>query len=282
MPAAGEEYLEPAYYTRILKPYVFSGQSDLALLEESLSRVSTDTRTVLELGPGTGRATQLLFQKCVGAHYTGVDLSSRMVESSVNRFGAERLHARWIVQDAAMFLDENKDQYDLVVSLWSISHAIHQSIARTGGTAQAERAVWRLFTECVSEGGHVFIVHFDSRSDEQLLSIRHRGRVWPFLKIGAPSPSECIFTSACERLSRKSGWQVNIRRLIGNDIVYASMEEALEVYMNFHMEGWFNSRPERDTVLEDLEISLREHALADGSIRVRPGCVAYEVKRPFA
>jgi len=277
--APGSEYLEPEYYKRILKPYTFGGLSDLEMLQKYVDELPTSPRTILELGPGPGRATRILLRKWRNARYTGVDLSARMVEYCTRRFHNERSRGDWIVQDALSFLGCGDSRYDLIVSLWSISHAVHNSIARTGSVQEARSAVERMFAQRVPPGGRVYVIHFDSTSEEQKLALRQRQRLWPFLVPGRPSPSQQLLEEALGALSARGGWRVQSRKLVGDMIVYESLDEALESYMNFHMEGWFNHRHDRDAVLYELEADLLRRVGTDGKIRVRPGCVVFVAER---
>jgi len=59
---AGSEYLDPSYYDRILPRYSFDGRRDLELLADFTKRCSTDS-SILELGPGSGRATEVLWRQ---------------------------------------------------------------------------------------------------------------------------------------------------------------------------------------------------------------------------
>jgi hypothetical protein len=65
------------------------------------------------------------------------------------------------------------------------------------------------------------------------------------------------------------------RHLKGSAIIYSSLDEALEVFMNFHMEGAFNRRAEFKDVVTEVAQDLSKYRRPDGRIAVKPGCFIY-------
>src|SRR5665213_548414 len=199
----GQEYLTPAYYDRLLKPYVFSGSTDLDLFGSFLDRCRLgQDGTVLEIGPGTGRASKLLFKKHLAKSVDFVDLSGRMLSYLRSEVAPEK-GTRFYKSDALSFLATTTHTYDGVFSLWSLSHSVHQNIDKKGeraGEAYASYALRRLFGAVLKPGGRFFFIHFDSCSEEQRISLRQRHRIDKWLQPGVPSPSQLIV----ERILRDS------------------------------------------------------------------------------
>jgi len=275
----GSEYLDPFYYERLLQPYVFGGKSDLEIFDNFLSGINRKVQAVLELGVGTGRATSRIIRRFPLSDLYGVDLSSRMLQRCRQLLAREALRAAWVCDDTLRFISRQSRKYDLIVSLWSISHAIHQSIASTGSTDFARQTMHKLFNSLVAVEGTVYLMHFDSRSQEQSVSLKQRQRAWPFLKPFEKSPSELLLDEIFGELDQDKRWIVEVNRLVGEPITFPTLEMAIETYMNFHMECRFNQTAEQDIVLKEIVQDLGVFADYAGRISIRPGCIIYKATR---
>ena len=274
----GADYLPPDYYVSLLKPYVFCGRPDVELFHEFLvSREIRKHPRTLEIGSGTGRATTALLNSINPGRLTLVDRSSRMLSFLKDSILAG-VSAEFCLRDAIEFCQETQDRFDLVYSLWSMSHAVHQTIFTLGverGTREASAALRRLFEVVLRPGGAAFLLHFDSTSPEQVISLRQRSKLFTFLRPGQKSPSQLILERLFAELSATKTFIVTRRRMLGAPIVYGCMEEALEIFMNFHMEGYFNASPIVASVISELQKDLRPFQQKDGTIRIQPGCLIY-------
>jgi hypothetical protein len=67
--------------------------------------------------------------------------------------------------------------------------------------------------------------------------------------------------------------------LVGLPIVFTGLDEALEYYLNFHMESVFNDSDELGEIVLELSADLLKYQQNDGTITIRPGCFIYKVKR---
>ena len=280
--AKGTEYLDPAYYDRILKPYIFSRTSDLGLfrafLERSHIRPEAD---ILEIGPGTGRGTKILYESLPRCRVDFVDQSQRMLDYIRKEVQTDP-NGSLIRSDAISLLTRTPNEYDLVFSLWSLSHSIHQNISRHGvqhGFALATFALRRLFSSLLKPSGKFYFIHFDSTSQEQTISLRQRTRVESWIVPGVPPPSQVIIEEVLAESQRAGLIQYRKQHLKGAPIVYSSLDEALEVFMNFHMEGAFNRTPNFNPVIDELAADLSRYQLADGSIAIKSGCFVYSGRR---
>ena len=66
---------------------------------------------------------------------------------------------------------------------------------------------------------------------------------------------------------------------MGEEIVYSSVKEALEIFLNFHMESYFNKSVLLEEVLDELLNYFKKFTDKNGVIRIKPGCFIYIVKK---
>ena len=173
-----DRYIQPAYYDALLKEYFFNGKEDIEYFRDYLSTVAPDV-AFLELGPGTGRATKILFESSRGVKsLTLVDLSKRMLESCKKLF-VEKAAMSYIASDSIDFLLSTENIYDSIYSIWSLSHSIHKNLEDLGnenGAIKVKKAITKMTRENLRAGGSFFAIHFDSDSPEQKISLRQRRR----------------------------------------------------------------------------------------------------------
>jgi SAM-dependent methyltransferase len=269
-----EEYLPPEYYKHLLRPYTFNGISDLELLKSFLEnkRVSN----VLELGCGSGRASDVVIKLIPKAIYTFSDLSERMINAAKEHLPN---HAYFIVSDAIKFMENTSEQYDLVYTLWSFSHSIHQHVHRLGiekARQYISSVIKKFISKNMSSSGSFFLIHFDSLSDEQRILMRQWKRVFPaFANTEQQSPSKQIIDQTLLELDNKDIITLSINHLRGDPIVYATENDVLEIFMNFHLETYFNHMSNVVEVLEDIRSQIKKYRNPDGSYSITPGCYIY-------
>jgi hypothetical protein len=184
--------------------------------------------------------------------------------------------------DAITYLTEAQEKFDFVYSLWSISHAIHQSIAELGveaGERKSEIALNNLFHNLMRSGAHFYITHFDSTSPEQIIALRQRRKLTPWLVPGVDSPSKLLIEKVLQNLSIAGAISFSAQHLQGEPIVYENLEEALEIFMNFHMESAFNGKAQAPEVIAELERDLTEYQDRTGKLRIPTGCIVYQGTR---
>ncbi|MCR4312610.1 MAG: methyltransferase domain-containing protein [Candidatus Uhrbacteria bacterium] len=280
-----EEYVAPAYYDRLLKDYVFSGKTDLQIFSDFLGRlVPKEDMKVLELGCGSGRVTDVAmswFGK-TSPSLRLVDLSNQMLEFSKNRFiGRENI--AFTPSDSVKFLEETTEHYDLCFSLWSFSHSVHQILTRQGleaGTMYVRSVLSKFFTENMTPDSSFFLIHFDSMSDEQRILIKQWKKVYPiFSDDTQQSPSKRLIDDEMTKLAEEGTISFDVQHLLGEEIVYDSEDEALEIFLNFHTESYFNDSEILPQVTEELKAYFRGFMDAAGVVRIRPGCFVYRINR---
>ncbi len=273
--------MDPAYYDRILKEYIFDGKTDLEIFRDWLSKIAGPINA-LDLGCGTGRATHIFTETCPYNRLTLVDLSNQMLRRARERF-ADDPRVAFVGSDALSFLDSAEEPFDVIYTLWSFSHATHQWLTRLGleaGREEIRRILQRMVRRNMRSGSKFFLIHFDSRSDEQRVLIRQWRKVFPiFTDDHVQSPSLRIIDELLHELDRDGTIRLTARHLTGHPIVYASLEEALEIFMNFHMESYFNATPLAGEVLDELAAYFRDFTEPDGTIRIASGMFVYAFEK---
>lgn len=268
------DYLPPEYYQHLLKPYTFGGVSDLSLLEKFL--YNKNFSKVLELGCGSGRASGTVVSTIPTADYTFSDLSKRMLEAARQYLPK---NSSFIVSDAVEYMENTKDMYDLVYTLWSFSHSTHQHIHRLGIEKAGDYisfVIKKFIRENIVKDGSLFLIHFDSLSQEQSILMRQWKRVFTaFANIKEQSPSKQIIDKTLLELDTKGEITLSINHLKGGAIHYKSEDEVLETFMNFHLETYFNNLPLTESVIDDIKGQISKYRNEDGSYDITPGCYVY-------
>ena len=269
-----EDYLPPEYYKDLLQPYTFNGVTDIQLLKNFLK--NKNVSSALELGCGSGRASAAAVQMFPGVNYTFSDLSKRMLTSAKSHLPQD---ASFVVSDAIEFMENTANTFDLVYTLWSFSHSTHQHLHRLGiedGRKYISRVLEKFVLENIKKDGALFLIHFDSLSDEQSVLMRQWQRVFPtFANIDQQSPSKQITEETLTKLDTNGDIRLNVQHLQGDVIQYESEDVLLETFMNFHLETFFNQSEYLQTVLEDIKMQVATYKQNDGTYAVTPGCYVY-------
>lgn len=269
-----EDYLPPEYYQHLLKPYIFGGVSDLSLLKKFL--YNKNFLKVLELGCGTGRASDAVISTMPTADYTFSDLSKRMLKVARQHLPK---NSSFIISDAVEYMENTKDVYDFVYTLWSFSHSTHQHIHRLGVEKAGDYisfVIKKFIRENIVKGGSLFLIHFDSLSQEQSILMRQWKRVFTaFSNIEEQSPSKQIIDKILLELDTKGEIMLSINHLKGYAIHYKSEDEVLETFMNFHLETYFNNLSLNESVINDIKGQISKYRNKDGSYDITPGCYVY-------
>lgn len=280
-----EEYVEPNYYDNLLKPYIFGGKSDLELFGDFLKlnfKTASQKLNVLELGCGNGRVTKIFLDTIPNNNLDLIDLSPRMMKSAKNNFkDSENVH--YFVSDSIKYLEKTKKVYDLIFSLWSFSHSVHQALSRHSipkGNNKIKEVLIKTVTRNMKSGSLFFIIHFDSLSDEQRILIRQWKKVFPiFKKNTIQSPSKLIVDESLNELSKNGFITYSSEHYIGKSIKYDSIDKALEIFMNFHMESFFNKSPQCVQIIKELIAYFQKFKRRDGGYYIKPGCYIYKIRK---
>lgn len=276
-----KDYVEPNYYDRLLKDYIFNKKSDLAYLKDFLSSLHIHkTAKILELGCGNGRATKVALTEFPGAQFDLVDLSPRMLKDARRRFAEKKIPIRYIRSDSTTYLENTNEIYDVIFTLWSFSHSTHQILSKMGlrdGKRRIQKTIRKFVLKNMKVGSAFFLIHFDSLSDEQKILIRQWKRVYPIFRDNRrQSPSKRYIDDVLRKLSDDGIIKLSAAHYKGKPIVYRSPNEALEIFMNFHMESFFNESPYAKEIIESLIKYFKTFEKSNGSIEIAPGCFVYK------
>ena len=269
-----EEYLPPKYYKQLLRPYRFNGVTDLQLLENFLK--DKRASNILELGCGSGRASDVAVSLIPRATYTFSDLSERMLETAKKNLPPK---SSFVTADAIEFMERTNDQYDLIYTLWSFSHSTHQHMHRLGIEKAGQyisTVIKKFIKENMKSGSLFFLIHFDSLSDEQRILMSQWKRIFPiFANTEQQSPSKKIIDQTLMALDNEGQITLSINHMHGDPIIYASENDMLETFMNFHLETYFNTSPIVTDVVEDIRSQTERYKNVDGTYIITPGCYIY-------
>ncbi len=277
-----EEYVPPDYYNKLLKPYVFNGKTDLEIFNEFLESIE-GKNTVLEICSGSGRVSEVMLKNTPNVELTLSDLSDRMLEFTKNKF-KKMDNISFLQGDAVELLNNLGDnQYDLVYTLWGFSHSVHQHMHEKGVEKTKElvkTSFEHLFNNNLSSGSHFYLIHFDSMSDEQRILMRQWQRVYPvFSDISTQSPSKRILDEVFHEFDNKNKIVLKTKHLIGDPIIYENEALLLEIFMNFHLETYFNNSEIVTDVVDDIRKCIKKYRNSDGSFSIPTGCYIYEIEK---
>lgn len=274
-----EDYVEPDYYDKLLKEYSFDGKTDIDIFKKELLLIRDKSNaSVLELGCGTGRGTQIVLNDVNFKKLTLVDLSKDMIKKSSLRF-KDVNNINIVQSDTLNFLKSTEDKYDFAFSLWSFSHSVYQMIERLGyekGVEEVKRIIHKFFTENMETNARFYLIHSDWKSDEQKILVRQWSRDLPELYgHGKQGISKIILDSIFEDLEKEKLVEWSVEHCVGDAIEYSSLDQAMETFINFHLESYFNDTKYLPEVVEDLENYLSKFVGQDGKVRVKPACFMY-------
>jgi SAM-dependent methyltransferase len=273
-----QDYLPAEYYDRLLKRYARNGREDIELFAEYLADLSTP-QSVLELGCGTGRATAVAQRVFPQARHTMLDLSSTMIAAVRSKFPGANSH--YVCSDSLEFMRSCTYVYDLVYSLWSFSHSIHQTMERLYDQGRDNSSIATILRKFlinhIRPGGRFYILHFDSQSDEQRILLKQWARVHPiYADYAAPSRSYRLIMNVLEEMAIDGLLRYQLSHVRADPITYADENEALEIFVNFHLEGELRGYQRMDEVISELREYLAGFTEPNGQIAIRPAW--YEIK----
>ncbi len=275
-----EDYVEPNYYNKLLKEYIFDKKTDLKIFEDEIKK-NLNSKKILELGCGSGRASKIMLDNIKNAEYDLLDLSSKMIKYTENRFNDKKIN--FIQSDTINYLYETKKEYDFVFSLWSYSHSVHQQMHKYGvsdGSKYVKNAIKKFIICNLKSNGKFFIIHFDSLSDEQKILMKQWKRIYKtFNCITKQSPSLIATRQILNELKMNNIIKYEEKHYVGEPIKYKNIDEALEIFLNFHMESYFNETEELYEVYNDVKKGLNKYLNQDGSISIKPGCFIYIIEK---
>lgn len=276
-----EDYVEPTYYNKLLKPYIFSGVTDLELFRSYVEAMEVRPQNILELCSGSGRVSKVARDVFPDASFTLVDLSERMLGHMQKEF--MDTNVRFAKHDAINFLNSATEVYDFIYTLWGFSHSVHQHVHRVGADSAmrlVEKSLTKFIEKNIISGGKMYLVHFDSMSEEQSILMRQWRRVYKaFSNLDAQSPSKLMIDAVLSKLDNSNQIYLVQKHLLGDPIVYKDINELIEIFLNFHIETYFNNDCLLQVVIQDVQEQVEQYRQPDGSYLIRPGCYIYEITK---
>lgn len=279
-------YIDPKYYNKILKEYIFDNKTDLDILEIYLKNIKNNLPSkisALELGVGSARSTKVLLRNFQSnlIKLDLVDQSQKMINFS-KKILSKYSFVRFINRDFVTFMSKCQNKYDLVISLWSLSHSIHYNLHKYSLNFDSKKIILiikKFIKRNLNRNGKLFIVHFDSLSDEQKILIKQWKKKYKiYNNTRAQSPSKHILDKALKDLAKKKNIRYTIKHHRGKPIEYTNIEEALEIFCNFHLETQFNNSELITEIIQEL-INYFQRFTKKEKIFIIPGCFIYEIER---
>ncbi|MDB9944424.1 class I SAM-dependent methyltransferase [bacterium] len=275
-----DDYISPEYYDSIIKDYIFNEKTDLDLFREYV--MGKDFDSVLELGCGSGRATDVTVKEVSFRTLTLVDLSRDMINFVSNKYKSKET-IKFSKSDHIDYLKNTDNKYDFVYCMWSLSHSIHAHMYRDGeqkGSKDTFETVESFVKNKINENGEMYIFHFDSTSQEQMILLSQWEKAYPlYTDITLQSPSKRTLDKVFEQLTRDNVIEFSCEHYTGKEISYKDEEEYLELFMNFHLETFFNKTELFDDVRSSILSMGEKYKNKDGSYKIKPGCFIYKIKR---
>lgn len=279
-----ENYIPSNYYDSLLKEYTTGGKSELEIFSEYLEKRNVSNyNSVLELGCGSGRATDIFLAANIPYNKLDlVDLSPDMVshmKEAHKNATAINIHT----DDNINFLSKTNTLYDFVYSLWSLSHSIHQHMV-DDGFEKAKDYVMNTLKDFISNrmspGADFFLIHFDSKSEEQTILMNQWKKNFSIFDQGdKQSPSKQLLDSVLQDLEVKTITDLQITYYRGDPIRYASLEELLEIFLNFHMETEYNRSKNLEKIIEEISKDAEPYKQKDSTYSVGTGFFIYTFKK---
>lgn len=272
-------YLPPNYYDKLLKKYTFNGRTDLDYFQDYVNKLfKPQEEDVLEIGFGSGRATDLLVGGDIGFHSLDlVDLSKDMVAHGREKY-AHVPEISVFESDSLDYMQASTRLYSAAFSLWGFSYSVHHHMNELGiraGTSYAEGIISKFITQNLKSGGSIFIVHPDILSDEQRLLKSLKQPTISKTK-DKQSSSKRVLDSTLEKLEKQGLVEADCTHLIGDAIRYSSTEEAMEVFLNFHMHGSLNRSRRILRAIGALKEEFSKFQQGD-EVFISPGCFIYTI-----
>ena len=205
-----------------------------------------------------------------------------MLEFSKDKYSKNK-NVEFIKSDSIEYLENTTEKFDFIYSLWSFSHSTHQILTKKSlekGMIFLKKVISKVIIENMKKGSYFYLVHFDSMSDEQTILLKQWRKVFPiFRDVSKQSPSKLLMDQVCNELLSEHIIDFETQHFVGEPIEYGSINEALEVFLNFHMESYFNESDDVEEIINELSNYFENFREESGKISIKPGCFIYKIRR---
>ena len=132
----------------------------------------------------------------------------------------------------------------------------------------------------MKKGSSIFIIHFDSMSDEQRILMQQWKKIFPiYHNTNIQSPSKLLIDEVLSSLENQKLIKSESTHYEGRGIMYSSVEEALEIFLNFHMESYFNESLLLPQVIDELAAYFENFVDKNGILKIKSGCFIYKIEK---
>jgi len=144
------------------------------------------------------------------------------------------------------------------------------------GKKYIQGIIEKIIKDNMDSGSSFFLIHFDSLSDEQKILIQQWKKVYPiFNNIHIQSPSKLLIDEILQSLEKQNLIKLKLKHYNGREIVYKSLDEVLEIFLNFHLESYFNKSHLLPVVLNELIEYFKKFTDKNGVLKIKPSCFIY-------
>ena len=149
-----------------------------------------------------------------------------MIDKCRKRFTTEK-GFKYVISDTVDFLLKTKERYDCAYSLWAFSHSVHQTLNRHGfekGTEKVRTAITKFLSDNLNKNGSFFLIHFDSLSPEQRISMKQRKKDnFVFNDNESQSPSKRLIDVLLAELKATGAIDFTCMHYIGKPLEFYSL-----------------------------------------------------------
>lgn len=282
---------DPSYYLRLLPPYSFEGETDESLLENWL-RNQTNKRNkfkvAIDLGCGTGRGTIILAK--YAKKVIAVDINQRMLNFAKTVLkeyrNVELIKDEMFNFISRMVITNFIKKVDLLLFFWSIFYPLNFEFVEISPNFEIKlKEPRKALKSCyeklktlffnIEKGCKVVIFHYRTDTDEQKIAHKYWKRLFPF-PFGTPSPSRYVLKKFLKENSDILQYKWSE---VDGKVIFDNLDNALEVFMNFHFHGIFNRRLSiARRMIQELAEDLRPFQ-KNGHYVLSCGCSIIEVTR---
>lgn len=289
----GKDYLTPQYYNKILKKYSSGNFDDLAILKTFINKDKL-LNNILELGCGTGRATKVLCENINFKKLVLTDISQEMLDYTRELISVNKNNKiEYKRVDHIKYLLDTKEKFDLVISYWSYAHSVYPCYEKY--TFQAESLIKSILIKFIimniEKNGRLLMIQTDGDSEEQRIvkncwfiadSLKEHKNIQKEYYKEYISPANYILRGVYKDLVKSKILDIKttkIIKIIGNSVKYKDIDDAIEIFMNFHLEGKYNNSDIEKDIISYLKQEFERIIKKKGELRITTGYFVFQAQK---